>query len=194
MASSTAANSRVAYVTPGVFVDGGGWEIVIVNGKLEVKPIPPWDGYPILWSALLIASSLQKLATLTDKPDLEPQLLKLSDAILSAYGSDTDQMLHKLNPHIDPRNVPELRFIALKLFGCDGGGVGIINHHLVKIHGWTPELLVPIIGALDRLSDATDKKDLKPQLKSMSKAILSAYAKELTRVAQQQHVEELVHA
>lgn len=194
MASITTENSRVAYVTPGVFVDGGGWEIVIVNGKLEVKPIPPWDGYPILWSALLIASSLQKLATLTDKPDLEPQLLKLSDAILAAYAPETSKVLHKLNPHINPQNIPELRFISVKLFGCDGGGVGLIDHHLVKIPGWTPELLVPIIGALDTLAAATDKKELQPQLKSMSKKILAAYTKELTRIAQQQCVEELVHA
>lgn len=194
MSSIKTENGRVAYVTPGVFVDAGGWEIVMVNGKLIVKPIPPWDGYPILWSSILIAASLQRLATFTEKAELEPQLLKVADAILSEYSAEIKNMAHRLNPHIDFKNVPELRYVWLKMLGSDGGGIGFIGGHIVRIPGWNPELLIPLVGSLEHLAEVTDKKELKPRLKALAKVILDAYTPELKRVVEQQKVEELVHA
>jgi len=186
---------RVAYVTPGVFVDAGGWEIIMVNGKLVVKRIPPWDGDPIVWSSILIAAGLQRLAAITEKPKLEPQLVLVANAILSEYSTEIKNMIHKINPHIDLSRVPKLGYVYLKLFGCDGGGIGILaGGQIVKIPGWTPELLVPLVGSLEHLAEVTEKNALKTQLKTLAKSITEAYIPELTQLAGQEQMAEFAHA
>lgn len=196
MSSIKSANERIVYVTPGVFADGGGWELVIINGKLVVKPIPHWDGDPILWSSILLANSLQNLATVTEKAQLKPQLVSVEKAILAEYAGEIKSMMGKAGKVVQFPKPPdkELRYIYLQLFGCDGGGWGILpGGEIVKIPGWTPQLLIPLIGGLEQLAEVTTKKDLKPQLKAVAKGIIDAYAPELTRFAEQKRVEEFAH-
>jgi hypothetical protein len=194
MRNIKAENSRVIYTTPGVFVDANGWELVMEHGKLTVKPVPSWDGYPIVWSSILMASSLQKLATLTDKAELETQLVTAANAILTEYSVEIRKMIGNINPRIDAGNIPELRYVYLKLFGSDGGGIGITGDgQIVKVPGWTPESLIPLVGGLEHFGDLTEKKVLKARLKALAKTILEAYTPELAQFAQKQ-VEEFVHA
>jgi hypothetical protein len=193
MSGINATAGKVVYVTPGVFTDGGGWEIVVVNGKLEIKPVPPWDGWPILWSAVLLADGLERFAAITDKTQLKPQLFSAKKAIVTAYAAEIKNMTTKLVPQ---GKFPDkdLCFIYLNRFGFDGSLTGITaGGQIVHTSGWTPEFLVPFIGALDQLAEITNKKELKPELKMVAKAILEAYKPELTHVFEQKRMEEFAN-
>ncbi len=194
MSGINAVAGKVVYVTPGVFTDGGGWEIVVVNGKLEVKPVPPWDGWPILWSAVMLADGLERFATITEKAQLKPQLVAAKKAIVTAYAVEFKNMTNKLVPQAGKVPDKDLCFIYLNRFGFDGSLTGITaGGQIVHTSGWTPEFLVPFIGALEQLAEVTNKIELKPQLKTVANAILEAYKLELMHVFEQKRMEEFAN-
>src|SRR5690349_1817852 len=71
------ANIEVTYLVPSVSFEIGGWVIVWVNGHPVLKhiPPPPPDDLRNTLHSVLTAASLQRLAMLTEKSGLEPQLM-----------------------------------------------------------------------------------------------------------------------
>jgi len=193
MPSMKAANGSVLYVTPGVFVDGGGWEIVVVNGKLVIKPVPPWDDYPILWSSILITASLQRLAATTEKSELKTQITSAADAIATAYKADIKGLAEKAK-----RINKDLEVIYITFYGCgDASNTYItMSGQIGHSPGFTPlepYSMVSLVGGLHQLAKVTDKKGLAPKLHAAAEAILVGYEHELTRLTEHARVEELAH-
>jgi hypothetical protein len=90
-----ASRSQIIFMSPGVFNDGGGIEIVIgTDGKPHIVRVPPWDG-PDTASALNAVASALSLAAITDKPNLRVALENIAQTITQSYAAEFSNWVQK---------------------------------------------------------------------------------------------------
>lgn len=86
---------QVIFISAGVFVDGGGIEIVRGSGgKLQIIHVPPWDG-PDTASALNVVVNALSLAAVTKKPGLQAALENIAQTITESYSAEISAWAQK---------------------------------------------------------------------------------------------------
>jgi hypothetical protein len=90
-----ALGGQIIFISPGVFNDAGGFEIVRdLDGTVHVVPVPPWDGVDAA-SALNAVVSTLNLAAVTEKPGLAAKLQNIAQTITDSYSAEITHWAQK---------------------------------------------------------------------------------------------------